>query len=184
MGFAYLCLIVGGFLAIVPYHNQMGALFGQGYFCLFLGLLFLLAFLRNEDDAWIRRTTENVLGGVGAVMALVGLGGGIIKGDFLMPIGLLLAVLGLIYLTAFVGSRGVGDDWAYRAGLALGAVGALVVVIALGRSLLPPLFHRWHWTQTSPAAYFVPYGALLSCAGFDLPFRVAAHVLGQSAPDL
>ncbi|MGH7174589.1 MAG: ABC transporter permease [Gemmataceae bacterium] len=165
MGFAYLCLIVGGFLAIVPYQKQMGALFAQGYFCLFLGLLFLLAVLRSEDDAWIRRATENVLGGVGAVLALIGLGGGIIKGDFLMPIGLLTAVLGLIYLTAFIGSRGVGDDWAYRAGLGIGVVGALVLATALGRSLLPPLFHRWHWTQTSPAAYFIPYGALLSALG-------------------
>lgn len=165
MAFAYLCLVVGGFLAVVPYQKQMGALFGQGYFCMFLGLLFLLAFLRNEDDAWIRRIAENVLGGVGAIMAVVGLGGGMIKGEFLMPIGLLLAVLGLIYLTAFVGSRGIGDDWGYRAGLGLGAVGALVLVIALGRSMLPPLFHRWHWTQTSPEPYFIPYGALLTALG-------------------
>jgi len=165
MGFAYLCLVVGSFLAVVPYQKQMGALFGQGYFCLFLGFLFLLAFLRNEEDAWIRRVAENVLGGVGAIMAVVGLGGGLIKGEFLMPIGLLLAVLGLIYLSAFVGSRGVGDDWAYRAGLGIGGVGLLVLVIALGRSILPPLFHRWHWTQTSPEPYFIPYGALLTALG-------------------
>jgi ABC-type transport system involved in multi-copper enzyme maturation permease subunit len=165
MAFAYLCLVVGGFMAIVPFNKQMGALFGQGYVCMFLGLLFLLAFLRNEDDAWIRRVAENVLGGVGAVLVIVGLGGGTIKGDFMMPIGLLLSVLGLIYLTAFVGSRGIGDDWAYRAGLGIGGVGALVFVIALGRSVLPPLFHRWHWTQTAPEGYFVPYGALLMGLG-------------------
>lgn len=165
MAFAYLCLVVGGFLCIVPYNKQMGTLFGQGYFCLFLGLLFLLAFLRNEDDAWIRQVAEYVLGGVGAVSAVIGLAGGTIKGEFLMPIGLLLSVLGLIYLTAFVGSRGIGDDWGYRAGLGIGAVGALVFVIALGRSLLPPLFYRWHWTQNQPSEYFVPYGLPLMAVG-------------------
>jgi ABC-2 type transport system permease protein len=164
MGFGYLCLAVGGFLAVVPY-DKVGALFGQGYLCLFLGLLFLLAFLRNEDDAWMRTLAENVIGGAGAIMVLVGLIGGNVKGDFLLPIGLLLALLGVIYLTAFVGSRGIGDNLAYRAGLGLGALGVLVFLVALGRSLLPPLFYRWHWTQMPPPAYFVPYGAVLTVVG-------------------
>ncbi len=48
MAFAYLCLVLGAFLCILPYNKQPGALFGQGFLCLFLGLMFLLAFLRNE----------------------------------------------------------------------------------------------------------------------------------------
>jgi ABC-type transport system involved in multi-copper enzyme maturation permease subunit len=165
MAFAYLCMVLGAFLCIVPYNKQAGALFGQGYMCLFLGLMFLLAFLRNEDDAWMRKLAENVIGGAGAVMALVGLGGGNIRGEFLLPIGLLLALLGIVYLTAFVASRGIGDDVAYRAGLGIGALGVLVFVVALGRSLLPPLFYRWHWTQAQPGDYFVPYGLLLMVLG-------------------
>jgi ABC-type transport system involved in multi-copper enzyme maturation permease subunit len=165
MSFGYLCIVLGGFLAFVPYNKQPGALFGQGFLCLFLGLLFLLAFLRNEEDAWFRTMAENVIGGVGALMAVIGLVGGNIKGEFLTPIGLLLAVLGLVYLTAFVGSRGIGDNLAYRAGLGIGAVGALVFVVALLRSALPPLFYRWHWTQTQPGEYFVPNGLLLMALG-------------------
>jgi ABC-2 type transport system permease protein len=165
MFFAYLCLIIGGFLAIVPYQKQMGALFGQGYFCLFLGLLFLLAFLRNEDEAWWRTLAENIIGGAGALMALVGLAGGTIKGEFLTPIGLLLALLGILYLTAFVASRGVGDDLAYRVGLGIGGVGVLIFAIALLRAVLPPLFYRWHWTQNQPGDYLVPDGLLLMALG-------------------
>jgi ABC-2 type transport system permease protein len=165
MGFGYLCLIVGGFLTFVPYNKQPGALFGQGYLCLFLGLLFLLAFLRNEDDAWLRNYAEKIIGGAGALMALIGLAGGTIKGEFLTPIGLLLALLGLIYLTAFVGSRGIGDNLSYRAGLGIGGVGILVFLVAFLRSVLPPLFYRWHWTQTQPGGYLVPYGLLLMGLG-------------------
>lgn len=165
MGFGYLCLIAGGFLAVVPYNKQPAAFFGQGFGFLFLGLLFLLAFLRNEDDIWFRKLAENVIGGVGAAMALIGLVGGTIKGEFLLPIGLLLAILGLIYLTGFVGSRGIGDNLAYRAGLGIGGVGIIVFVIAFFRSLLPPLFYRWHWTQTQPGEYFIPYGLLLMTLG-------------------
>jgi ABC-2 type transport system permease protein len=165
MTFGYLCLVVGGFLTVAPYNGTMGTLFGQGFLCLFLGLLFLLAFLRNEDDAWMRKLTENVIGGAGAALALVGLVGGNLKGDFLMPIGLLVALLGIVYLTAFVGSRGIGDDFAYRVGMGIGALGILAFVVALGRSLLPPLFYRWHWTQTSPDPYFIPAGALLMSLG-------------------
>src|SRR5579875_1456563 len=165
MAFGYLCLVVGGFLAIVPYNKQPGALFGQGFLCLFLGLLFLLAFLRNEDEAWFRNLAENIIGGAGVAMALIGLVGGNVKGEFLMPYGLLLALLGLIYLTAFVGSRGISDNLAYRAGLGIGGIGVLAFVIALLRSMLPPLFYRWHWTQTQPTEYFVPYGLLLMAMG-------------------
>ncbi len=165
MTFGYLCLIVGGFLAIVPYNKQPGALFGQGFFCLFLGLLFLLAYLRNEEEAWWRNLAENIIGGAGAVLMLVGLIGGNVNGDFLTPIGLLLSILGVIYLTAFIGSRGIGDDWAYRAGLGIGGAGVLVFLVALLRSALPPLFYRWHWTQTQPSDYLVPYGLLLMAVG-------------------
>jgi ABC-2 type transport system permease protein len=165
MAFGYICIVIGGFLAVVPYNKQAGALFGQGFLCLFLGLLFLLAFLRNEDDAWFRNLAQKIIGGAGALMAVIGLAGGNVKGDFLLPVGLLLALLGLVYLIAFVGNRGIGDNLAYRAGLGIGGLGVLLFVVAFLRSALPPLFYRWHWTQTQPSEYFVPYGLLLMTMG-------------------
>lgn len=165
MAFGYLCLLVGAFLSFVPYNKQPGSLFGQGYLCLFVGWAFLLAYLRNEDEEPWRTTAENILGAVGAAMALVGLVGGNIKGDFFTPIGLLLSLMGLIYLTSYIGSRGIADDRAYRAGWAMGILGVLVFVVALLRSALPPLFYRWHWRDAPPADYLIPYGLLLMGLG-------------------
>src|SRR5207244_5483776 len=85
---------------------------------LVLSLLFGLSFLRNEKEEQLRDIAQYVLGGVGAAMIVVGLFGGNIRGEFLLPTGLLLAVLGVVYLAAFVGSRGIADDIAYTAGLA------------------------------------------------------------------
>jgi ABC-2 type transport system permease protein len=165
MLFSYVLLIVGAFLAVVPYNGKYGALFGHAFLCLFLGLLFLLAFLRNETDDWMRNMAHNVLGGAGALMALLGLIGGNINPVFLTPIGLLLAVLGLIYLTAYVSGVGVSEDRGYRVGLAIGGVGLLVFLVALGRSALPSLFYRWHWTENQPADYLIPSGLLLMALG-------------------
>src|SRR5437867_3528613 len=81
-----------------------------------LGLLFLLAPLRHETDVQFRNLAVGVLGGAGALMALVGLLGGTIHSGFLMPFGILLAILGLVYLTSFVAARGTGDDVAFKAG--------------------------------------------------------------------
>ena len=59
-------------------------------------------------------------------------------------LGLLLVWLGLFYLWAFVAIRGVSDDISYRAALGMGALGVLAFLVALGRTVLPPLFFAWH----------------------------------------
>jgi hypothetical protein len=165
MAFGYLIFAIGVLCAFVPYPQQVGDQFLKGFLFLLLGLIFLLAFLRNETDPWMRDVTLYFLGGAGVVMAAVGLFGGNIKGTFLMPYGVLLGLLGLCYWTAFVMGRGISDDLAYRAGLVLGIVGLLVFLVALGRSALPPLFHRFGWLSSTPQEYLVPHGLLLMFLG-------------------
>lgn len=152
MIFGAVVVLVGGFLAVLPYPAKMGDQFVKAVPCLILGLLFLLAFLRNETDEAIRRTTQYGIGVAGAVMALVGLIGGNIKVEFLVPIGFLLALLGLVYLTAAIGSRGISDDRSFRAGQAIGAVGIIAILIALIRS-------------ATTSGYLVPAGILLMFLG-------------------
>jgi ABC-2 type transport system permease protein len=156
MVFGYLMMVAGIFLMVLPYPNKSGDLFGTGFLLDCLGLFFLLGFLRNEDDPWLRNLAHTVLGGLGASMAIVGLFGGNLTVNFLVPFGELLAILGLVYLIAFIVSRGIGDDRAYLTGVGMGCLGGLVFLIALGRAIF----------AAHPVEYIVPSGAVLLSLGF------------------
>jgi ABC-type transport system involved in multi-copper enzyme maturation permease subunit len=150
--FAYLCLIVGAFLCFLPY-PKMGAQFGPGFLCMSLALPFFLAFHRNETEPGLRNAVELTLGAAGVIMAAVGLFGGSLRAPFLLPTGLLLSFLGLVYLVAFVSCRRISDDLGYWGALALGVAGLIVFLAALVRSCVP--------SQN----YFMPQGVLLMGVG-------------------
>jgi ABC-type transport system involved in multi-copper enzyme maturation permease subunit len=162
----YALLGAGILLAVLPIKGPPGTLFlPWGYICLVVALLFLLPFTRNETDRKWRGITFLVIGAIGAALAAIGLVGGNISEDFLIPYSLLLAVLGLAYLWAFIGLEGTSSNFGLNAALALGAVGLIFFFIALGRSILPALFHTLHWIQVRPSAYIVPSGLLLMLVG-------------------
>jgi ABC-2 type transport system permease protein len=172
MVFGYLSVAVGAFLMVIPspkYFQQ----FGPGFILVSLGLLFLLCFLRHESDDKFRQVALYILSGAGAVMALTGLVGGIFKPVFLTgglnqyvagPVGLLLALLGLVYLISSVGVRGTSDELSYRIGLAIGIVGGVVLLMGLIGSFWPEklFFTRQRGGSTS---YFMPYGIILQLVG-------------------
>ncbi len=152
-------LVVGAFLSFLPYPKNAGDMFSTGYLLMAVGLLFQIAPLRNETDPYWRNATQWILGGAGGIMAVFGLLGGFwfadSNKDFLLPIGLLVAVLGLVYLVACVVSKGISDNLSYRVGLGIGALGLLVFVLALVRSLWPGLF------RSGPSSFLLPWGILL-----------------------
>jgi ABC-type transport system involved in multi-copper enzyme maturation permease subunit len=160
-GFAW--VLAGFIFTLVPVNDQVGALFlpyGLGSFA--LGLFFLLPFARNEDDVMWNFATVRVIGGVGGLLALIGLIGGNVSPTFLIAKGLPMAFLGLLYLWAYVGLVGAESDRGYWTGVGLGAVGLLVFLIAVGRSLL----------AGTAASYFVPTGLFLM--GLGLLYLLAA----------
>src|SRR5262249_45995177 len=77
-------------------------LFLPGIVCLPLGLFYLLAFIRNEEEREWHDLAVLVLGIAGAALALLGFIGGNASSSFLIPNGSLLALLGLGFLWAFV----------------------------------------------------------------------------------
>ena len=168
MAFGFAAFIVGVFLCVLKYPDKMGDQFNSGFLCLSLALCFLLAFLRNETDPWVRERVQYAIGGAGAAMLVIGLAGGCIKGEFLLPFGTLLGLLGLCYASAFIISRGVSDDIAYYSGLGLGAVGVVVAAIAVARSYFPG----------ESGAFFMPYGLILvglSVAAIILSWLLASE---------
>jgi ABC-2 type transport system permease protein len=170
MAFGYLALAAGGFLCVLPYPNHVGDQFGPGFLCMTMGLLFLLCFLRHEDDEYIRNVAMYVLGGAGVVLAAVGLFGGLLKTAVLLgdkatfadaPGGVMLALLGLGFLIACINIRGTSDEISYRIGLVIGAAGLLVFVLALVASIQP----TWIWFTKKNTNYFMPAGLLLQGLG-------------------
>lgn len=175
----YLWLAAAILLTVLPIKGPPGTQFlPYGYTALGLALFFLLAYTRNEvEESW-RRVAVSVFGIVGIILALTGFIGGNLSENFLLgtdqraPYGLLLIVMGLPYLWAFVALRGTDTPVGYRASLGMAALGAIILLIALGRSVVPPLFHTFGWLGTRPQPYFVPTGLVLSALGF-LYFAVA-----------
>src|SRR5205823_1864156 len=110
------CILLGGLFCFLPYggkqEGQVGDLLGAGVPLLGVGLLFILFTLRHETEAAIRGWLQLILSVVGVIFAAIGLFYGSLmpsnaSPNFLTPVGLVLALVGLVYLIAFVASRGL-----------------------------------------------------------------------------
>jgi hypothetical protein len=158
LGLALLLAGAGFFIA----QHWYGGLLAWGVLFLALALLFLLGFLRNThepfapgtSDPFLRNLAEFGLGIGGAVMAVIGLGAGMIQVQFLMTYGLLLSLIGLVYLLCFAANRGARDDLGHNTGWAVAGLGLLVVAIALIRTLINP-----------SGPFFIPQGFSLLLLG-------------------
>jgi ABC-2 type transport system permease protein len=154
-----LLVLLAIILSFYPVAGVMGGyLLPGGVAAYLLGLVFLLAFAHHEDDLTWRRNVVVLLTAVGAALALTGLIGGNITTGFLVPYGVLLAVLGIVYLSAVVTMLGADGDLGYRLGLALGVLGGLVFLVGLGRSIAPAV-------ASGLPRYLVPNGLLLMTIG-------------------
>ena len=153
LGFALALLLLGAVLSLLPYPRALGDQLRFAAPCLLLALFFFLAALRNEDDPGFRNLLQLIFGGAGALFAAVGLFGGNFQNFF--TIGLVFALLGLLYLASFVSSRGISDDLAYYASLALVFAGLAIIVVSLVRAL----------ATANGADYFTASGVILVAVG-------------------
>jgi ABC-2 type transport system permease protein len=163
-----LWLAVGILVSALPFRGApAGALFlPYGFTSMALALLFLLPTVRNETEESYRQRTMLLIGMVGAILAATGFIGGNVSESFLLPYGLLLLLLGLMYLWAFVGLAGSDGDVGYRVGQAVGFAGGLFFLVALGRSFIPWLLYLVKIRSLQPESYFVPSGLLLGAFAF------------------
>ncbi len=158
MALGFALLATAGILVFMPYLRTSGASLAHraAFPGLGLALLFLIAFLRNETDRQYRDVTQYVIGGAGALLVVLGLFIGNLRSEFFVPTGLLMALFGFFYVMAFVLSRGISDDLAYYGAMGLGAAGALVILVAVIRSLTPGAL---------AGGYFKAFGFLLTLTG-------------------
>jgi ABC-2 type transport system permease protein len=166
--FALVWLILAIAHAVYPTEAGVGAGFlPWGYVSLLIGLPFALVYARNEDDPVWRQRTVYLVGATGVVLAGFGLIGGSIKTDFLLSYGLLLSLAGLAYLSATAGLTGSESDIGYKTGSLVAAIGALVALAAIGRSLLAT--YGWLGVPKDPR-YLVTAGILL--IGMGLTYAI------------
>lgn len=153
LGFVFFCAAVA--LRVLPFEEVIGGRFlSYGVPCLALALGFLASAARNETDRTLRTRIHRLIAIAGAVMAVAGFFFSMTDGNFLTREGAVLILLGLIYLSAFIGMQERGSPEAHYPGVAMGALGLLAFGIALVRSILPI-------RMTNLDSYIVPNGLLL-----------------------
>lgn len=155
-GLAGLALaVIGVAIRIFPFQAGMGAYFlPVGVPLLFVALLYLVGLMRGETDPFWRLLVRSVFLGLGATGLVYGIGRGFFDADFLTTEGVVVMVLGLGYLTSFLGVSHESDGLlAHNVTLGLGITGALILVAAMIRSWLS-------------AEFFIPSGLILAAVGF------------------
>ncbi len=144
----------GAILCFIRIFGVSDTYFGIGFYCLLAGLIFLIAVLKHESDEGIRNLTINAIGGAGLLLALVAfVFNNNFAGEFLLPYGLLISLLGLTYLVTFVNYRGLHTQRGNQASIVIGALGGLILGKAIIRSLL------------TSRIYVVPDGLVLMAIG-------------------
>jgi ABC-2 type transport system permease protein len=139
-GFGLFLLAVGVLAGVVPGGDagKVGYnLLPWGFAFGAVALLFLVPFSQHETDTRLRNLTEKLLLGVGALLSAGAIGVGIVRPDTLVGPGLLLALLGLAYLCAFLTTTDTSVGLGYRVAVGLGVLGAVALVVAVGRAVVP-----------------------------------------------
>jgi len=138
------------------------------------GLALLNATYRHETAAQFRNITMllwlivGLVGSAGVVIA------GIVQPDFLVGPGIILALIGLAYLTTFLSNIDTSGGVGFAVALGLGLFGTVALVYALARSIWPTVLFE------GPAAIQTPlqtrdnwklaarFALILACLGVAL----------------
>jgi len=126
--------------------------------CMFVGLVICIAVARNETEAGFREIILNLVGALGGLMILFAMARGVWIRDYLAVEGVLLLMLGLLFVGTYIGMQDTASDRGYKAALGLGGVGVLGLVLGIVFSLIPANSVA---TLVPWENFFVPAGLIL-----------------------
>jgi ABC-type transport system involved in multi-copper enzyme maturation permease subunit len=107
------------------------------------GVALIALFLRRETDAVLRSRGTLAFGIVGWLLAALGVVGTIAAPHLLPGWFAPLMVLGFLLVLGYLGLSGVTSDQAFLVARGLGALGAIAILYALLRSIVPTLLYEW-----------------------------------------
>src|SRR5712691_1717085 len=168
--------VAGGVLLSSIYYSNWGI----GLLPFVPGLIFVVLFIRREDEEPLRTLSRYGLGAAGALMAVVGLIGICVYSPWVGGLGVVLAVIGLATLAIFIGIEGTSSEVARCVAIAMGILGGLVFLYALGRSTVPTLVHDWREPARAYPRYLAIGGVLIAALAAGV--RWGLPNLLQAAP--
>jgi ABC-2 type transport system permease protein len=162
-GLLGLLLLAGGMVfRLLPVGGVMGGLFlTAGAPCLGLGLCFLIAFVRNEEEEKLKELMLRAVGGIAAILIVVGLYMGIVFAAGFLGSAFVHLILGMIFAGIYIGLQSVSSVQGYWAGIGIGVVGGVMILIAMLKIIWPDVPDRaeWldfiRWQSGQPAAPFM-----------------------------
>jgi ABC-2 type transport system permease protein len=135
--FAALGLVVAGVvLRLIAFKSHMDWYLKGGLPALSVGLIVLIAVIRNETEANFRTLLLNIIGALAGLMIVFSIVWGLRSREFLDGEGAILMLLGFFYACTYIALHD-NRDHSYYAGLILGALGVVGFLGGLARSLLP-----------------------------------------------
>ncbi len=108
----------------------------------FFGLVFASTALRHENDDWHVRIGLAALLIAGTVLAIGSVVLAILKPDTIIGPGMLYGLLGLGFAMAFLSRVDTADGPGYLVATALGVVGGIALLYALGRAIFPTILYE------------------------------------------
>jgi hypothetical protein len=147
-----------------------------------LSLLFFVPFVRNETEMPYRTWARYVLLGVGAVLTVGSVVGGVIWPDFLIGPGVMLAFLGLGFLTAYLTSVDTAEGLGFLVAVGLGLLGTAALLVAVGRSVVPTVLYEGPAALKSPLQTYDTWKVAARIASILIGLGIASLALNRRTP--
>lgn len=147
--FATILLVLALFLSLVPGPFASGSERHLGHYMMpwgavagLLALVFAVPFARHETEEPYATYVRFALLGIGLLLTFGSVAAGVVAKQTLLGPGLLMAILGLGYISAYLANSDTSDGPGYTAAGALGTIGGVAVILAFGQSVVPTVLHE------------------------------------------